>query len=134
MIKLYSHLGYSYSDKGARMTLIGTFDTEKIRLLSKSIGPTLVAVIANSRDQEVVTKWLDDASPLSPSPEQIRRLEFTIECLERARKDEISDDVTRAWLIGHSVANGLSPAEAIRSDDLRAAEISLSNLINDNWS
>ncbi|RYF29453.1 MAG: hypothetical protein EOO17_01480 [Chloroflexi bacterium] len=108
-----------------------TIDIEKIAQLVERIGTTLFAHIANSRDQDVATKWLNDVRTNAPTFEQIRNIEFTIECLDKAKSAGVSDYTAYNWLIGRNAASGgVSPAEAIHSGDLRAAEMSLNKLIN----
>lgn len=112
-----------------------TIDIGKIAQLVERIGSALFAHIVNSRDQDVIAKWLDDANTDAPTFEQIRNIEFTIECLDKARSAGISDNTAHNWLIDRSAASGgVSPAEAIHSGDLRAAEISLDKLISNTQS
>lgn len=109
-----------------------TIDNAHIQELVQTVGPTLVAFVANNKDQKVSEKWL--AGTVHPTSDEIRRLTFLHECIERVTTSEKSTDMARTWLIGRSVTEGLSPAEAIRSDNFDGVEVSLHRLINDTWS
>lgn len=99
-----------------------------VNSLVRSVGPTLVALIANeTRDRKDPIAWA--AGDSAPTDEQTVRLRVLDELIDLVSKAE-GPDVARTWLVGMDIGGGmLSPVEAIRVDRFKEARASAERLI-----
>lgn len=93
---------------------------EVVRQLNHSLGATLVAALAGSKDAKIVYRWARDDGP-EPRPESQARLLLAHRAWVAVSQDE-GDDVARLWFVGANPWLGeISPIEAISQD--RAEEV-----------
>ena len=94
---------------------------ERIAELVGNLGPTLVAVIAGTRNRDDVPDWELDVS--SPDDDQLDRIGAAWDVWNLVSADA-GDDIARAWFIGANPRLGESPAVALgkgRLDEVRSA-------------
>jgi hypothetical protein len=106
---------------------------EITRRLNGSLGGTLVASIAGSKDAKLPYRWAKVEGP-SPKNEAVRRLQFAYEQWTLLSEAE-GEHVARAWFIG---ANPWleydTPVTAIREDRYKAAARAVQAVLDDSFS
>lgn len=106
---------------------------EVARRLNSSLGGTLVASLAGSKDAKLPYRWAKVDGP-TPKNEAMRRLQFAYEQWTRLSEAE-GEHVARAWFIG---ANPWleydTPVTAIREDRFKDAGKAAQAVIDDSFS
>jgi hypothetical protein len=106
---------------------------EVARRLNSSLGGTLVASLAGSKDAKLPYRWAKVDGP-TPKNEAMRRLQFAYEQWTLLSEAE-GEHVARAWFIG---ANPWleydTPVTAIREDRFRDAGKAAQAVIDDSFS
>lgn len=106
---------------------------EVARRLNSSLGGTLVASLAGSKDAKLPYRWAKVDGP-TPKNEAVRRLQFAYEQWTRLSEAE-GEHVARAWFIG---ANPWleydTPVTAIREDRFKDAGKAAQAVIDDSFS
>jgi hypothetical protein len=106
---------------------------EVTRRLNSSLGGTLVASLAGSKDAKLPYRWAKVDGP-TPKNEAMRRLQFAYEQWTRLSEAE-GEHVARAWFIG---ANPWleydTPVTAIREDRFKDAGKAAQAVIDDSFS
>lgn len=106
---------------------------EITRRLNGSLGGTLVASLAGSKDAKLPYRWAKVDGP-SPKNEAMRRLQFAYEQWTRLAEAE-GEHVARAWFIG---ANPWleydTPVTAIREDRFKDAGKAAQAVLDDSFS
>lgn len=92
---------------------------ELCRQLVSHLGPTLVATLANVRDQKLPHKWAQADGPV-PRSESLRRLQAAHRAWAMISQSD-SDHVARAWFIGANPRlNEEAPVMRLREGDVGA--------------
>lgn len=106
---------------------------EITRRLNGSLGGTLVASLAGSKDAKLPYRWAKADGP-APKNEAMRRLQFAYEQWTRLAEAE-GEHVARAWFIG---ANPWleydTPVTAIREDRFKDAGKAAQAVLDDSFS
>jgi hypothetical protein len=106
---------------------------EITRRLNGSLGGTLVASLAGSKDSKLSYKWAKADGP-APKNEAMRRLQFAYEQWTTLVEAE-GEHVARAWFIGANPWLGYdTPITAIREDRFREAGKAAQAVIDDSFS
>jgi hypothetical protein len=106
---------------------------EIVRRLNGSLGGTLVASLAGSKDAKLPYRWAKADGP-APKNEAMRRLQFAYEQWTMLAEAE-GEHVARAWFIG---ANPWleydTPITAIREDRFRETGKATQAVLDDSFS
>jgi hypothetical protein len=106
---------------------------ELVRRLNGSLGGTLVASMAGSKDAKLPYRWAKIDGP-APKPEAQRRLQFAYQQWTSLAEAE-GEHVARAWFIG---ANPWleydTPITAIREDRFKDAASAAQAILDDSFS
>jgi hypothetical protein len=106
---------------------------EITRRLNGSLGATLVASLAGSKDAKLPYRWAKTDGP-APKNEAMRRLQFAYEQWTKLAEAE-GEHVARAWFIGANPWLGYdTPVSAIREDRFKAAGNAAQAVIDDSFS
>jgi len=106
---------------------------EITRRLIATLGPTLVATLAGSKDRKALLEWAKfDGS--QPNPESLPRLACAYETWRKVAEAE-GEQVARLWFIGGNPWLGEStPVTAIREDRLEEVGYAAQALVDDAFS
>ena len=106
---------------------------EITRRLNGSLGGTLVASLAGSKDAKLSYRWAKTDGP-APKNEAMRRLQFAYEQWTMLAEAE-GEHVARAWFIGANPWLGYdTPVTAIREDRFKDAASAAQAVIDDSFS
>lgn len=106
---------------------------EVARRLNASLGGTLVAALAGSKDTKASHKWAKDGGP-QPRPEAIRRLHFAYEQWQKVVEAE-GEHVARVWFIGANPwLDYDTPVNAIREGRYKEVGNAAQALVDDSIS
>lgn len=106
---------------------------EITRRLNSSLGGTLVASLAGSKDAKLPYRWAKADGP-APKNEAMRRLQFAYEQWTKLAEAE-GEHVARAWFIGANPwLDYDTPVTAIREDRFKDAGKAAQAVIDDSFS
>jgi hypothetical protein len=106
---------------------------EVARRLNSSLGGTLVASLAGSKDAKLPYRWAKVDGPV-PKNEAMRRLQFAYEQWTRLSEAE-GEHVARAWFIGANPwLDYDTPVTAIREDRFKDAGKAVQAVLDDSFS
>lgn len=105
-----------------------------VRLLTASLGPTLVSTLAGSKDTRAATAWEELDGP-RPNDEQMKRLQCAV-TVWRTVSDAEGDQVARLWFVGANpfLRDGDTVIAAIREDRFDEVASAAQALVNDSFS
>ena len=106
---------------------------EITRRLNGSLGGTLVASLAGSKDAKLPYRWAKIDGP-APKNEAMRRLQFAYEQWTRLAETE-GEHVARSWFIGANPwLDYDTPITAIREDRFKDAGKAAQAVLDDSFS
>jgi hypothetical protein len=102
------------------------------RLLTASLGATLVAALAGTKDTKISYKWARPNGP-SPRPAAMRRLQFAYTQWLVISEAE-GEDVARMWFLASNPwLNESTPIDAIREGLFRETAAATAAMIEDTF-
>lgn len=105
---------------------------EIVRRLNASLGATLVAALAGSKDRKISYKWAQQDGP-TPNASAVKRLQFAYAQWILV-SDAEGEHVARMWFIGANPwLDHDSPIDAIRADKYRETASAAAAMVDDGF-